>query len=492
MDVIELLKYNAGNPLLFNSVLFFFLFTIVYLIYTGLEKNLKARNLVLLLFSLYFYYKISGGFLGILLAVGIIDFIVGKYLIKEKSEVKRKILLAVSVTVNVGILVYFKYTFFIVNEFGLQSSQFFSYFTRELLTPVGISYYIFKSLGYILSIYREEIEESEQNLLTYLLYVSFFPTIVAGPISKASNLLPQFNSPTKITRENVSKGIFLLITGTLKKVLIADFIALNFVDRVFENPDLFTSIECLLAGYGAFLQIYFDFSGYTDIVRGMAFLFGFELEENFKKPFLANSVSEFWRRWHITLYTFLSENIFNPLSFALRRIGVYGIYIAILVTFLVSGAWHGANITFIVWGMIHGLCIVFDTAFRNVRKKIVTVINEKFLRVIEILITFHVIAFSFIIFKSPSLESASTFIGKIFSEIKFVHIEKWLGYYLVPFLVMVGGLILALIPERFYKSLFIKFASIHWSLKALTFAIVIIFVYQVLGTSTLPFVYIEF
>ncbi len=492
MDVIELLKYNSGNPLLFNSVLFFFLFTIVYLIYTGFEKNIKARNLVLLLFSLYFYYKISGGYIGILIAVGIIDFFVGKFLVREKSDIKRKMLLSFSVLVNIGILVYFKYTFFIVNEFGLQSSQFFSYFTREILTPVGISYYIFKSVGYTLSIYREEIEEAEQNLFTYLLYVSFFPTIVAGPISKAANLLPQFNSPTRITRENVSKGIFLLITGTLKKVLIADFIALNFVDRVFENPDLFTSIECLLAGYGAFLQIYFDFSGYTDIVRGMAYLFGFELEENFKKPFLANSVSEFWRRWHITLYTFLSENIFNPLSFSLRRLGVYGIYIAILVTFLVSGAWHGANLTFIVWGLIHGVCIVFDAMFRNIRKKIVGVVNERFFRMLEIVITFHVIAFSFIIFKSPSLDSAMVFIGKLFSEIKFAHIEKWLSFYLIPFLVMVGGLILAIVPERFYKVLFIRFAAIHWSLKALTFAVVIIFVYQVLGTSTLPFVYIEF
>ncbi|MBP9123245.1 MAG: MBOAT family protein [Ignavibacteriaceae bacterium] len=492
MEAIELLKYNQGNPLLFNSVLFFFLFTVLYILFTAFAKNIKARNAILLIFSLYFYYKISGEYIGLLIAVGFIDFFVGKYLVKESSLTKRRILLAISVMANVGILIYFKYTFFIVNQFGLQSSQFFSYFTREILTPVGISYYIFKSLGYILSIYREELEEAETNIVNYLLYVSFFPTIVAGPITKAANLLPQFRSATNITRENVSKGLFLLITGILKKVLIADFIALNFVDRVFENPDLFTSFECLIAGYGAFLQLYFDFSGYTDIVRGMAYLLGFELEENFRKPFLANSVSEFWRRWHITLYTFLSENIFNPLSFSLRRIGIIGIYFSILVTFLISGIWHGANLTFVVWGLIHGLCIVFDTMFRNTRKKLVAKVNERYFKWFEILVTFHVIAFSFIIFKAPSLESAETFIYKLFSGIKIVHIEKWMEYYMIPFLVMVIGLLLAFLPERFYKSLYVKFAAIHWSLKASAFALVIIFVYQVLGTSTLPFVYIEF
>ncbi len=464
----------------------------LYLLFAALSVNVKARNGLLLFFSLYFYYKISGEYIWILLLVGTVDFFMGKLIAKESSLTKKRIFLAVSVLTNVGILVYFKYTFFILNQFGLQSSQFFSYFAKEILTPVGISYFIFKSLGYILALYREEIEEPEGNLLTYLLYLSFFPTIVAGPISKASNLLPQFNAPTSLTRENVSKGFFLLITGTLKKVLIADFIALNFVDRVFENPDLFTSFECLMAGYGAFLQIYFDFSGYTDIVRGMAYLFGFEVEENFRKPFLANSVSEFWRRWHITLYTFLSENIFNPLSFSLRRIGIFGIHISIIVTFLISGLWHGANLTFIVWGLIHGVCIVFDTLFRNTRKKIITVINERVFRVIEIVVTFHVIALSFIIFKAPSLESAGVFLSKLFSGFNPAHVEKWMGYYLMPFLVMVAGLVLALIPERVYKTLFVKFAATHWSVKAISFVVVIFFVYQVLGASTLPFVYIEF
>jgi len=492
LEIIELLKYNPGNPLLFNSVLFFFLFSVLYVLYTALSSNIKARNGLLLLFSLYFYYKISGEYLGILLAVGLIDFFIGKLIVKEKSLTKKRLFLAVSVITNVGILVYFKYTFFIVNQFGLQSSQFFSYFTREILTPVGISYYIFKSLGYILALYREEIEEAEGSLLTYLLYVSFFPTIVAGPISKAANLLPQFNAPTNITRENVSKGFYLLITGTLKKVLIADFIALNFVDRVFENPDLFTSFECLMAGYGAFLQIYFDFSGYTDIVRGMAYLFGFEVEENFRKPFLANSVSEFWRRWHITLYTFLSENVFNPLSFSLRRLGIFGVHAAIIITFLISGLWHGANLTFIVWGLIHGLCIVIDTMFRNLRKKIVSRINETAFRSLEILITFHVIALSFIVFKSPSLESAGIFLSKLVSGFNFAHAGKWMEYYMIPFFVMVAGLIMAFVPERFYRALYVKFAATHWSFKAFSFVLVIIFVYQVLGASTLPFVYIEF
>jgi len=492
LEILELLKYNPGNPLLFNSVLFFFLFSVLYLLFTALSGNIKVRNGLLLFFSLYFYYKISGEYIWILLLVGTVDFFMGRLIAKESSLNRKRIFLAISVLTNVGILVYFKYTFFILNQFGFQSSQFFSYFAKEILTPVGISYFIFKSLGYILALYREEIEEPEGNLLTYLLYLSFFPTIVAGPISKASNLLPQFNAPTSITRENVSKGFFLLITGTLKKVLIADFIALNFVDRVFENPDLFTSFECLMAGYGAFLQIYFDFSGYTDIVRGMAYLFGFEVEENFRKPFLANSVSEFWRRWHITLYTFLSENIFNPLSFSLRRIGIFGIHISIIVTFLISGLWHGANLTFIVWGLIHGVCIVFDTIFRNTRKKIVAVINERLFRMFEIVVTFHVIALSFIIFKAPSLESAGVFLSKLFSGFNPAHVEKWMGYYLMPFIVMVGGLVLAFIPERVYKTLFVKFAATHWSVKAISFVVVIFFVYQVLGTSTLPFVYIEF
>jgi len=492
LDLVELLKYNPGNPLLFNSVLFFALFSVLYLVFTIVSTHIKARNTVLLLFSLYFYYKISGEYLGLLLIIGIVDYFVGRLMSKEEVLWKKRLFLTVSVLVNVGVLLYFKYTFFIVNQFGLQSSQFFSYFTKEILTPVGISYYIFKSLGYTLAVYRGEIEESENNILTYLLYVSFFPTIVAGPISKAQKLLPQFNSPTNITRENLSKGFFLLITGTMKKVLIADFIALNFVDRVFENPALFTSFECLLAGYGAFLQIYFDFSGYTDIVRGIAYLLGFEVEENFRKPFLANSVSEFWRRWHITLYTFLSENIYYPLSFGLRRLKQFGVHIAIMVTFFISGLWHGANLTFVVWGLIHGAAIVFDTIFRNTRKKIVAHINEKVFRSFEVLVTFHLITFSFIIFKSSSLDSAQIFIEKLFSGFKIEHAEKWFSFYLTPFLVMIGGAILAFLPEGLYKFFYVKFASMHWSAKAAALLIIIVFVYQVLGATTLPFVYIEF
>jgi D-alanyl-lipoteichoic acid acyltransferase DltB (MBOAT superfamily) len=268
-DFIQSLAYNHYHPLLFNSVLFFLLFTIFYFVYTAAFHHVKARNTILLLFSLYFYYKVSGAALILLLIISTTDFFIGKGIFKAKKKSGKTWLLLISLFIDLGCLFYFKYANFFLQAWasinGINNAL-----VLNIILPVGISFFVFKTLSYIFDLYRETIEAPERNFFNYVLYVSFFPSILAGPISKAADLLPQIKNKLIINREIIGKGFFLIMSGAFKKIVIADFLANNFVDRVFDAPSYFTGFESLMASYGYTIQLYFDFSGYTDIVIGIA------------------------------------------------------------------------------------------------------------------------------------------------------------------------------------------------------------------------------
>ncbi len=495
MNITGFLKnllYNPGSPLVYTSVLFIILFSLLYAVYVFVYKDLKKRNILLLLFSLFFYYKISGLYVILLLLMASSDFFIGRKMFAVYSQRAKKLLLFLSLFINLGSLILFKYTnFFLDTIFGITTGQ-DSPVILNLIMPLGISFYVFKTLSYILDIYRETIEEPEKKYINYLLYVSFFPNILAGPISKARDMLPQFRTQLKLDNEFIGKAFLLILIGSFKKVFIADFLGANLVDRVFDSPEFFTGFEGLMAVYGYALQIYCDFSGYTDIVIGIAMMLGFTVNPNFNKPFLADNVSDFWRRWHMTLSGWLNEYVFYPLSYTFRKYKQYGAVLAVLITFFISGMWHGPKWTYIAWCTSHGIAIAFGMAIMNFRSRQSKSKWSGLYKAISIFITFHFIVFSMVLFRAESLVAAWKMYKLVFTQFNIGVAAQWIILYKAPFIIMLLGYLLHCLPMRWYDWAVKNFTAIHWSVKVIIIAAGIILIYQAFSSEAQPFIYLEF
>ena len=489
---LQQLLYNPGAPLVFQSVLFIALFTFLYLVYVFVYKNPVQRNILLLIFSLFFYYKISGYYVGLLVLMASHDYLIGRRMFAVKRQGSRKGLLFLSLIVNLGLLVFFKYTNFLLDAvFGIATGT-ASPVVLDIIAPVGISYFVFKSLSYTLDIYRGEIEAPEKSYFNYLLYVSFFPNILSGPILRARNLLPQFRSALNFDRDIISKGFLLIIIGAFKKIFIADFLGVNLVDRVFDSPEYFSAFEYLMAGYAYLVQLYFDFSGYTDMVIGVAMLLGFRSDPNFNKPFSAGNVTDFWRRWHLTLSSWLRDYLFSPMSVKFRGMGNIGLALAVLITFLVCGIWHGPSLTFIIWGGLHGLAMAWDIFTNKARTRFKKRRKHFWYKLFSVIITFHFLMLTFIVFRAESLSTAWLMISGIFTRLDFSLTLPWMELYLRPFLIMLLGLALHSIPMQWEDKAGGVFARIHWFPKALLIALAIIIIYQSFSSEAQPFIYLEF
>lgn len=486
------LLYHAQSPMIFNSVLFILLFTMFYLGYVFVYNDIRKRNLLLLIFSLYFYYKISGLYVILLVLMGSSDFLIGKAMFRTVSVPRRKFLLFISLFINIGSLIFFKYTNFFLTSLFSAAGQGEPPMLLNLIMPLGISFYVFKTLSYILDIYRERAEEPEKNYLNYLLYVSFFPNILAGPISKSRDLLPQFRQKVEISNELIGTGLFLILTGAFKKIFIADFLGANLVDRVFESPEFFTGFEGLMATYGYTAQIYFDFSGYTDIVIGLAMLLGFRIEPNFNKPFLATNVVDFWRRWHMTLSGWLNEYVFYPLSYDLRRSKKRGIVVAVLITFFISGLWHGPAWTYILWGLSHGIAIAWTMSTQDAFGKIAKTIPKWLYRFLSIILTFHFLTFSMILFRAPDLHGAWKMYTLIFTKFDITVAAQWAQLYTKPLIILVLAYVLHFSPMKWLTAVRASYIQMHWIIKALVVFAAILFIYQAYSSDAQPFIYLEF
>jgi alginate O-acetyltransferase complex protein AlgI len=490
-DFLQSLTYIQSHPLLFNSVMFFILFTVFYLLYAIVFSKVAIRNILLLLFSLYFYYKVGGAAVILLLLISTSDFFIGKGIFRLRKKSAKTWLLMLSLIIDLGCLMYFKYVNFFLRTWadinGIQDPV-----VLDIILPVGISFFVFKTLTYIFDLYRGTIESPEKNYINYVLYVSFFPNILAGPIAKAADLLPQIKSKLIINRELVGMGFFLIICGAFKKIFIADFLAGNFVDRVFDAPAYFTGFESLMAAYGYTIQLYFDFSGYTDIVIGIACLLGFRIVPNFNKPFSAMNVTDFWRRWHITLSTWLRDYLFTPMSLKLRGFGTFGLMLAVFITFIICGFWHDAKITYIIWGGLHGLALAWDILTNKIRKKLKKKINMGIYRFISVLITFHFLCLAFIMFRAADVSAALKIYEKIFTSVDFSLAGQWINLYMYPFIILILGFVLHYTPIKWNTSLVNLYTKMHWTIKVVIFFIAFIIIYQSFSSQSQPFIYLEF
>jgi alginate O-acetyltransferase complex protein AlgI len=484
--------FKYGEPFVFNSVAFFVLFLVFYGFYSIAFKNVQVRNVLLVLFSLFFYYKIAGWFVLLLAATATSDFFIGQALFRAGTAKAKKAWMLLSVLLNLGSLCFFKYVnFFIASWFGIVSPE-ADPVLLDIVAPIGISFYTFKTLSYIFDLHREMIDEPEKNYINYLLYVSFFPNILAGPISLARDLLPQIASRLVITNEMMSKGFFLIMCGAFKKFFIANYIAENFINRVFDQPHLFSGFENLMGSYGYMIQIYLDFSGYTDIVLGIALLLGFTLEGNFNQPFRSKNITEFWRRWHMTLSKWLNEFLYLPISFGLRTWKKWGIVIAVMITFFISGLWHDAKWTYVIWGCLHGLAISWEALTQPARSAVSKRSPKWLYNFLSIFITFNFLSLSAVFFRADSVEKALEMFRKIFTSFSFEIAWPWVLGYTNVFILLVLALVLQYLPLKWDNRVMMQFGKLHWSLKTVTIFTVIILIYQVMSSAPGAFLYLEY
>ncbi|MFM7731020.1 MAG: MBOAT family O-acyltransferase [Flavobacteriales bacterium] len=480
--------YDAENVLTYQSTGFVVLFFVFYAVYISAHRAVPIRNILLLIFSLFFYYKLSGWYVGLLVLLTSSDFLIGLGMRKYARFARYGVWL--SVLLNISFLAYYKYTYFLIDIYNGLSGGAFS-LAFAIIQPIGISYYVFKSLSYVIDLDREVIEEPERNYVNYLLFVSFFPNILAGPISKARDLLPQFHQVIQLNRDHITKGVFLLLSGLFKKILIADYIAANMTARVFEAPDFFSAMDKLMACFGGLTQLYFDFSGYTDLMLGFAMFLGFTIEPNFNQPFKATNISGFWKRWHMSFYNWLSEYVFQPIAYGLRRYQWKGTIIAIYATFIISGIWHGPNYTFVFWAIIHGSAIAMESLTTNVRSQLHKRWGSAYLH-ISTVFTFLLLVFSGVLLHCDSIGDAAKMLSDVFTQFDSKFILPWLEIYHRPFLVMVFALMLQFLPLKFYQSVYTQWNRLPVWAMSICFCFAVLLFYQFASMESLPFKYIEF
>ncbi|NUM56470.1 MAG: MBOAT family protein [Candidatus Hydrogenedentes bacterium] len=398
--------------MLFNSFVFLLFLLIVLPLYYALPH--RYQNRMLLVASYIFYGWWDWRFLSLLAISTLVDYSLGLLLGGAANQRTRRCLLAASLVVNLGMLAVFKYFNFFIDsaaaflEFaGLNANV-------PLLTvvlPVGISFYTFQSLAYVIDVYRGT-QQPARSLVDFALYVSYFPQLVAGPIERASRLLPQLQKQRVVTRDQWNSGLALMLCGYVKKVAIADAIA-PYADPVFSHPHVYSSAALWVAMYSFAIQIYCDFSGYTDIARGVSRLMGIELMENFRQPYLAPTITDFWRRWHISLSEWLRDYLYIPLGGS--RHGTARQYRNLMVTMLLGGLWHGASWNYVLWGGLHGVYLTIHKIIAGKTPRETTVPHFPSLASIgsawRILVTFHLVSFAWILFRCADLTTALDYLG---------------------------------------------------------------------------------
>ncbi len=556
IDLAELLRniflYDKTAPLIFTRFFFWAFFAVVLIGYSFVYKN-KNRSIragYLFLASMFFYYKSSGFFFFILLFSTFTDFFIGKWIYNSKNEVLRKSLIALSVVVNLTLLAYFKYAYFfidsinlmlgtdlhVINHLALWANEATGthFNVNQILLPVGISFFTFQTISYSVDVYRGETKPVN-NLIDFGFYVSFFPQLVAGPIVRASGFVKQIYEDYHLSRAEFGWEIFMILKGLVKKIFIGDYIAVNFVDRVFSDPIHYSGFENLMALFGYSLQVYVDFSGYTDIAIGVALLMGYRLPQNFNSPYKAKSVGEFWKRWHMSLSSWLKDYLYIPIG-GNREGSVFsyislGIILAIIVllagklilvpifagavlvfallarisskvkrqidtninlmlTMLLGGLWHGASWQFIIWGGLNGIGLVVYKFWRKIspwenRSNILV-------NVWRIAITFTFITFTRVFFRSESMDVVNGMLHQIGTNMDLSIIPEALVAYKLVFLVMLFGFVIHWLSQKWKDRIMNWFIDSPLWLQAVIASVVVIIVYQSVSADMQPFIYFQF
>lgn len=400
--------------MLFNSLAFFIFLPVVFILYWFVfNKSLRWQNMLIVVASYLFYGWWDWRFLGLILFSTVVDYLVALQMVKTNEPKYRKYYLMLSLFVNLGLLGFFKYYHFFIDSWvevwgsmGVSMDR----STLQIILPVGISFYTFQTLSYTIDVYRKKLE-ARSSFVQFAAYVSFFPQLVAGPIERATHLLPQFQKSRVFKMSFAWSGIQLILWGMFKKVVVADTCAF-FVQMIFGSPGLYSWSELLFGALLFAFQIYGDFSGYSDIAIGTGRLFGFDLMTNFRFPYFSRNIPEFWRRWHISLTTWFRDYVYIPLGGS--QGGLLKTIRNVCVVFLISGFWHGANWTFILWGLIHALLFLpFLITKRN--RSYVGHLSMRIWELPSILLTFLLVVLAWVFFRAPNMDAASDYLWRILS-----------------------------------------------------------------------------
>lgn len=549
----QIFSFNEKEPLIFTQLDFWLFFLVVMIIFSLIYKNLIVRSVFLTAVSIFFYFKTSGLFV-ILLALSLIgNYLLGNAVHDAKTDLRKKWIIGIGSFVNLSILAYFKYAYFftesfnemfktdfkIFNHLSYWGNSFFdaNYFAvDQIILPVGVSFFTFQSISYLIDIYRKEVAPV-RNFFDYTFFVTFFPHLVAGPIVRAKDFLPQLSQPYHLNKTDFSWAIIQIVKGLIKKIVLADYIAVHFIDKVVDAPEAFPGFVSVLAMWGYSLQIYGDFSGYTDIAIGLSKLMGIQLLENFNSPYKATSVADFWRRWHKSLGSWLRDYLYIPLGG--NKKGTIGTYIAttiififlifitqwyelifvyagltaiyiigvlvipdfkryvhrdlnLLITMVVGGLWHGASENFVIWGAMNGVALVIF----NYWKKISPYEDKPWLIVHfwKIFLTFNFITFTRIWFRLDAEGEPMVMLNHIWNHFDF----EWktfvtvLSTYQSVFWVILFGYIVHWLPETIKNMWERRFTSFPMPVQAFAVAIIVILIYQAVSDTFKPFVYFQF
>jgi alginate O-acetyltransferase complex protein AlgI len=542
--------YHQDSPLIFTRFFFWGFFAVVLAIYSIIYKKKALRNAYLFFISLFFYYKTGGLFFFILIFSTFTDFFIGLAIYNSKSTLGKRLYVALSVLLNLSILAFFKYDYFftetintvfntnieVVTHAAKWSNIFLGthFDLGKILPPVGISFFTFQTISYSIDVYKGKVEPV-RNMLDFGFYVSFFPQLVAGPIVRAAHFIPQLYKDFSLSKQEFGQAIFLILNGLMKKMFVGDFIAANLIDRVFANPHTYTGFENLMALYGYSLQVYCDFSGYTDIAIGVALLMGFYLPVNFNSPYKAKNTGEFWRRWHISLSSWLKDYLYIPMGgnrngsfftwISLSTILIFVIMLAgklwlapvfvsvifvvwilarlfpalklnittninIMLTMLLGGLWHGSNWTFVMWGGLNGVGVIVYKYWR----KISPYENSTHwtANAWKIFLTFNFITFTRIWFRGESWKGTMDLLHQVTANFGGKLVPEMIQSYWKVFLMMIFGLVVHWLPtsvKDWYREWFIQ--TPVW-LKIIICVAVVFIIYQVVSAGIQPFIYFQF
>ena len=494
----EVLSFDRSHPMIFSSGLFLFCALFFLPVYMLLRRTTTLRIIYVALFSLFFYYESSGEYVLILLFAATMDYFIGRAMGQSEDPHLRKRLLITSLVVNLGMLSYFKYFYFLLDLgqellalAGIATPPAIPLEARDYFIPAGISFYTFQTLSYTVDIYRGEIRPLHR-WIDYLFYLSFFPQLVAGPIVRAKDFIPQIYRRPQLLKAEYGEALALILSGLIKKAIIGDFIGSHLVDQVFAEPARFTGLENLFAVYGYAMQIYCDFSGYSDMAIGIALLLGFRFNINFDSPYQSTNITEFWRRWHISLSTWLRDYLYIPLGG--NRKGKFRTYINLFLTMLLGGLWHGAALRFVLWGAIHGVALALHKLYLTIfdalgwRRKKPWAIQH----ILGGLITFHLVCFAWIFFRADSMEVALTVITQIKEHFSpEIFLQFVIGYKEVLILLVLGYLLhfTSKKQEECFRS---WITDLPFLGQALLFLVTIFIMLQLRNADAQPFIYFNF
>lgn len=469
--------------MLFTTIPFWALFIAFLLVYAIMRKSTRTgMMLYVTAFSLLFFYLANGWLMLLLPATAVLSWSLTHWMAKKEGG-SRKFLLFLTVILNIAPLIYYKYTNFSIELCNQILQTNFAFL--DIALPVGISFYTFQAISYSVDVYRKR-DNAQASFLEYLFYITFFPLLLAGPITRAEHFMPQLRQRGKVSERLIYSGLWLVILGLIKKAVIADYIA-QYNNWIFDSPQTYSGFENLMGVLGYSVQIYCDFSGYSDISIGLAAIMGLSLKENFRYPYRAVNLTDFWRRWHISLSSWFRDYVYIPMGG--NRNGRMLMYFNCIVTMALAGLWHGSTLMFVFWGLIHGLGLVVHKSMRGFLSHIP---DTTPIRLACRVLTFCYVAVAWIYFRSPDVQTCGDIMAQITSDFDLA--------YLIPFVksrpewtvMVVATLLIHSLNERTYKWLQMRFIAMPWIIKLILFTVAVQLVVEFHTNNVQPFIYYQF